>query len=633
MPSPASTDLGSVSAGHAAEGLPLGSADAGSTWKTALQLLRFMVSVDPRMLALTVAVAMAGSLSEGAGLVLLLPLLSVAGMSFPGESAAGRLAYETQRVLVWSGIPHWTWLPVVLGIFLAMAGLRSVLRRVQSIMTYTTMTKIELTLRRRVYESVVKAQWGYLVRQRSGKLTHLLTEELRRSGEVIHLSLTIVSAGCLTLLYLAIALKLSTLMTVLVLAIGGALMLLQLRSIERTRASGEDLWESVGEVYAATAEHLLNLKSVKTYNAEDRDVKLFAELCNDVARHTVDNAKHQAVSSFRFELGSLVALGSVIFLALGVLHVQPTTMLLLLAVFTRLMPQLAGLQQQAHQIAGTLPSFDHVLAIEAECRANAEPETLGARAGVSDAAAPLCLRREFRLENIWFAYNAAAERREPEFVLRGLDLPIIAGTLTAVVGPSGAGKSTIADVVNGLLVPTRGRMVLDGWPLDRNEMQQWRHRVGYVGQETVLFHKSVRDNLLWARPEATEDELREALLLAAADFVYELPGGLESVVGDRGVLLSSGQRQRISLARALLRKPALLILDEATNALDVENEARVLDAILEAIRNSRQGRDGVLTVLMIAHRTSAIRRADRIFELDGGKIERSGTWKELNPLA
>jgi ATP-binding cassette subfamily C protein len=158
------------------------------------------------------------------------------------------------------------------------------------------------------------------------------------------------------------------------------------------------------------------------------------------------------------------------------------------------------------------------------------------------------------------------------------------------------------------------------------EIRQWRRQVGYVGQETVLFHQSVRKNLLWARPDATDHDLQEALLLAAAGFVYELPGGVESVVGDRGILLSSGQRQRISLARALLRKPTLLILDEATNALDVENEARILDSIREAMDGSRGG----LTILMIAHRASAIRRADRIFELHAGRIARSGSWAELH---
>ena len=627
MSSPVSPHPEPASAGHAGNGSAAASAHAGSTWQTALRLVRFMISVHPRAFALTVATALAGSLTEGMWLVLLLPLLSVAGMTFSGPSAGSWLNWEAQRALVWSGIPHWMWLPLVLGVFLATGALRSMLRRSQSMMVYTTMTRVELALSRRVYESVVKAQWGFLVRQRSGKLTHLLTEELRRCADAISLSLSVINLGCLTLLYLAIAVKLSAVMTLLVLAIGGGLMLLQRRSLGHMRSSGKDMYESVGEVYAATGEHLLNLKSVKTYNAEERDLQLFANLCDQVARHTVNNAKHRAASAFRFEVGSLVALGAVIFLAVGVLHVQAATMLLLLAIFTRMMPQLASLQEQTHLVATALPSFDHVLAIEAECKANSEAETLEVGPEGVGGLGRLSLVREFRLENIWFAYQTSARESEsgnvsagPDFVLRGIDLPIGAGMLTAIVGPSGAGKSTIADLTNGLLTPSRGRLLLDGWPLDRFEMRQWRRQVGYVGQETVLFHQSVRENLLWARPEATEEELREALLLASAGFVYDLPGGLESIVGDRGILLSSGQRQRISLARALLRKPTLLILDEATNALDVENEARVLDAILGAIRETKERRGGGLAVLMIAHRASAIRRADRVFELEDGRI-------------
>jgi ATP-binding cassette subfamily C protein len=474
-------------------------------------------------------------------------------------------------------------------------------------------------------------------------LTHLLTGELRKVEDAISLLLSLISLGCLTLLYLWIALKLSAAMTGLVLAMGGGLMLLERRSLGRMRASGEVFAQSVGEVYAATGEHLSNLKSVKTYDAEERDVRQFAKLCGEMARHAVGAAKQQAASTFRFEVGTLAALGAVIFLALGVLHVQAATMLMLLAVFTRLMPQLATVQSEAHQLAGVLPSFDHVLAIEAECAAHAEPQAEGDGAEEL-AAARLSLEREFRLEKVWFAYQASdslrgteSQPKEPEFVLRGIDLGIEAGLLTAVVGPSGAGKSTIADLVNGLLLPTRGRLLLDGRALTQAELRQWRRQVGYVGQETVLFHQSVRENLLWAKPDASDDELREALETASAGFVYELPGGLETVAGDRGVLLSSGERQRISLARALLRKPTLLILDEATNALDVENEARILDAIREAVRsskldamqNARQEGRGALTVLMIAHRPSAVCRADRIFELEDGRIVRSGTWEEL----
>jgi ATP-binding cassette subfamily C protein len=326
-----------------------------------------------------------------------------------------------------------------------------------------------------------------------------------------------------------------------------------------------------------------------------------------------------------------MALAAAIYLALGVLHVAPATMLLLLAIFTRLMPQLATLQSQAHQFASILPSFDHVLAMEAECLAHAEPMGIGDGAGA--VVARLGLQRELRLEDVWFAYQERVGGGGAEFVLRGVTFSIEAGMLTAVVGPSGAGKSTIADLCNGLLTPTRGQLNLDGRAMGPEEVRAWRRQVGYVGQETVLFHQSVRRNLLWAQPEATEAEMREALLRASAEFVYELPGGLDSVVGDRGVLLSSGQRQRIALARALLRRPALLILDEATNALDVENEARVLDAIRAAIAESKAGAGGPLTVLMIAHRASAIRRADRVYELEDGRIARAGTWEELQASA
>jgi len=604
----------------------------GSTWATALRLTRYAILVDPRAFSLTVLTALAGSVAEGAGLVLLLPLLAVAGMTFSGSSTASRLGVATQRLLVGAGVPHWLWLPVVLGVFLAMGALRSMLRRSQSTMLYATAIGVQLALSRRVYESVVRAQWGFLVRQRSGRLTHVLTEELRHVSEAITYLLLIINTGCLTLLYLAVAMKLSAPMTLLVLVMGGGLILAQRRSLGQMRMTGRGLYESVGEVYAATGEHLLNLKSVKTYNAEGRDVQMFSDLCGEVARHAVDTARHQSSSAFRFEVGSLAALGSVIFLALGVLHVQPATMLILLAIFTRLMPQLSTLQSQNHLVAGMLPAFDHVLEIEAECLAHSEPAALEADPGDS-AAAPLCLRHEFRLEDVWFAYETPGSLPQtPEFVLRGIDLPIQAGALTAVIGPSGAGKSTIADLINGLLLPTRGRLLMDGDALSPAEIRHWRGQVGYVGQETVLFHQSVRENLLWAQPDATDDDIREALLLASAGFVYDLPSGLETIVGDRGILLSSGQRQRISLARALLREPTLLILDEATNALDVENEARVLDAILEAIRNPRQGRETALTVLMIAHRASAIRRADRIFELADGRVSRSGTWEELgNP--
>jgi ATP-binding cassette subfamily C protein len=176
--------------------------------------------------------------------------------------------------------------------------------------------------------------------------------------------------------------------------------------------------------------------------------------------------------------------------------------------------------------------------------------------------------------------------------------------------------------VMGLIGPKAGRIVVDGRVLDESWMRGWREGIGYVAQETVLFHDTVLANLRWAHPEATEAEVWEALRAAAAEeFVRALPEGLETVLGDRGVRLSGGERQRLALARALLRRPALLILDEATSALDPENERRIRAAIAAL--------HGRVTILLITHRLSSVRDADAIHVMEAGRLVESGDWASL----
>jgi ATP-binding cassette subfamily C protein len=170
--------------------------------------------------------------------------------------------------------------------------------------------------------------------------------------------------------------------------------------------------------------------------------------------------------------------------------------------------------------------------------------------------------------------------------------------------------------------PSAGVVRIDGEPLTAARARQWRASVAYVSQDTVLFHDSIRANLLWAQPDATEAALREALALAgAAAFVAALPDGLDTVVGDRGVLVSGGERQRIAIARALLRHPEVLILDEPTSALDSEHERRILDTL--------DGLRGRVTMILVTHRLGAVRQADVVHVLDGGRIIESGAWVAL----
>jgi ATP-binding cassette subfamily C protein len=269
-----------------------------------------------------------------------------------------------------------------------------------------------------------------------------------------------------------------------------------------------------------------------------------------------------------------------------------------------MLPQFSAIQNSYQYILNMLPAFEDVVSLEKLCRENVE--------NLSYKKSPTRLRKEVSFHNVSFSYQ------EEHFSIIGLNLRIKAGKTTAIAGPSGAGKSTIADMVMGLIRPVIGTVTLDGDSIS----QSWRNEIGYVAQDTFLFNETVRFNLLLAKPDAEEKDLIETLKLASAyDFISKLPEGLDTIIGDRGVRLSGGEKQRLALARALLRKPALLILDEATSNLDSENEKRIIKAIDDL--------HGEMTILMIAHRLSTIKNADYIYLLDDGRVKDSGTWNEL----
>jgi ATP-binding cassette subfamily C protein len=285
-----------------------------------------------------------------------------------------------------------------------------------------------------------------------------------------------------------------------------------------------------------------------------------------------------------------------------------SALLLLLFLFARIVPRLSALQHNFHFLASFLPSVQSITELEAFCTAQAESPF--------DVGRPVRLRELLQFQSVAFRYTA-----DTPPVLSDLNLSIQAGTTVALVGSSGSGKTTTADLMMGLLMPESGQILVDGIPLDRQQIGAWRRSVSYVAQETFLFHDSIRANLQWAVPGATDAEMQTALRMSAADFVATLPQGMDTVVGDRGVRLSGGERQRIALARALLRQPSLLILDEATSALDNENEARVLAAIRRL--------HGTLTIVLITHRLAAVAGADVIHVIEGGRRVESGSWTSL----
>ena len=236
----------------------------------------------------------------------------------------------------------------------------------------------------------------------------------------------------------------------------------------------------------------------------------------------------------------------------------------------------------------------------------------------ADAVQLHAFEQEIRIDDVSFSYGTAD-------VLQHINLTIGKGQMVAVVGASGAGKSTLADLLPRFYDVTGGSISIDGTDIRHCELDSLRSLFSIVSQDVVLFNDTVANNIAFGREKVSEEEIWEAARVAnASDFIAALPEGLHTALGDRGLNLSGGQRQRISIARAVLRNTPILILDEATSAMDTESERLVQEALDRVMQNR--------TTLVIAHRLSTVRNADKIIVLDGGRIVEQGTHEELMQL-
>jgi ATP-binding cassette, subfamily C, bacterial len=575
----------------------------GSTFGTYVATL---VKTMSWRVALALALMLSSSVTKGAQLLLLVPLMQSIGLDVQ-QGSVGRLAAIVSSLFATVGLPPT--LIVVLGVFVLVSVLLALITRLQTTFIVKFEQDFVTLMRRRLYRAIANTGWLYFARRRSSDFTHALTSELQRVGAATAYLLQLGANIVLLTIYAVFALRLSLAMTLLVSAGGVALLVLLRRKAGAARWTGEDISLATNGLYSAAIEHLASMKTTKSYGAEERNADLFSRLADRVAKMQLNAARNYAETAFWYTVGSTITLSILLYVAFEIVNLSAAGLLLLLLLFHRMVPLFGTLQRSYQELLNALPAFAGVMEMQARCEAAAEPR--------AERAKEIELREVIRFDEVTFAYD---ESRGHSAVCE-LDLIIGAGKTTAIVGPSGAGKSTVADLLMGLIVPGQGRVLVDGVPLSADVITPWRERIGYVAQDTFLFNDTIRANLLWARPETNDEEIERALRLAAAEFVLELPEGLDTLLGDRGVRFSGGERQRVALARALLREPSLLILDEATSALDSENEGRIQDAIKEL--------HGRATILLITHRLSTVRDADVIHVLERGRLVESGRWGTL----
>lgn len=558
------------------------------------RLLRLLQRAPRGQVIVLALLLLAGSLTEGIGFILLVPLLS----SLTGGEAENAIVRHLLDLLAAFGIPP---TPVgFLSVFVALIAARSALQFAKDRAGLMLQHQVVDHLREVCISRLLRADWRWITEQTRTDHMTLVLGEVNRVGNGLSAGLTLLTTLATAVAYFAAALVFSPAMAGLVLfaaAIGYVAM-------RRIRASalrlGSQQVDANRDLMANVQQSFGGLKLTKILGSESRHIDL---LVRTVARVRRNQLRFGIETSLMRNLQQVIGaalLALYVLVGLTWLELPLAELLALTFLFARLMPLLLSAQQFLHRWLNAEPALEAIDRFVAESGEHAE-------AVADDAHGEWPVVNAIDLKDVSLTY---ARRDRP--ALHEINLRLAARTTTAITGPSGAGKSTLADILMGLIVPDEGTMTIDDVPLDGTSRVNWRRNVAYVPQDTFLFHDTIRANLLFGNPAATESELLAALAQAAADFVMKLHDGLDTVVGDNGVRLSGGERQRIALARALLRRPSLLILDEATSALDAENEAAISEA-LETLH-------GQMTVLLIGHRTETLRNADQVIELKEGTI-------------
>jgi ABC-type multidrug transport system fused ATPase/permease subunit len=450
-------------------------------------------------------------------------------------------------------------------------------------------------------------KWSFFSEESHGKLLNTMNKELATVGDTIGHIATQFAHVIQFLIYISIPLWLNVSMTVIAIVIAFIFGVLFLRLNKLSYRLGKMNTDTSNIALGVLNEILQSARIILGFGKQN-DAKLRYIRAFD--NHMIVTIKSQILSAivpnFFMPLGILATV-----IAFGVSLEQGDRVSELTAVLWSLlsiMPILATFLQTNISINNFIPSYEQLLFLRK--KADESKEINGNKTFKS-------LIKGIRFNGVYFSYP------NRENVIHNLDLYVQKGKVTALIGPSGSGKSTITDLVLGLQSPSKGKILIDETPLSEYKQISYRTKVGYVPQDSVLFHSSIRDNLLWSSESSNEDELWEALDAAnASSFIKQLPEGINTIVGDRGTRLSGGQRQRIALARALLRKPEFLILDEATSALDSESE--------KLIKKSIEGLAKDTTILIVAHRLSTIENADQVYVIQNGILVEEGSFSKLS---
>jgi ATP-binding cassette subfamily C protein len=558
----------------------------------------------PWQTALTLTAILFSGIAEGFGISALLPVVNtIFSQSAQASGRAGHSPEWSNRLdqIVqegWALVGLQPTIEGLLALFVACIGLKCILVYLANKQIGFTVVMIATDMRLALLKSLFNSSWEYFIRQPMGRLTNGVATEANRASTAFNFGAKLFSMVIEASIYAVLAFLVSWKATLMALGGGVFLMLALRRLVKKNRRAGAKQTEHMQSLIAQMTDILTSIKPLKAMARDQQSGVVLTQTTGRLNRALQKQVLSKAALGSFQEPILTVFLVVVLYLALKYWNQSMTTMIAMVFFIAKILKQVEKIQKEYANL------------VEFESAYWSLQDKIGtaqkAREVLTGTVHPT-LRSAIRMEGVGFAYDAHK-------VLHNVSIEIPAGSLVTLMGPSGSGKTTVADLLIGLLRPQKGDIWVDGIPLSQIDIRRWREMIGYVPQENLLMHATILQNVTLGEAGIGESEVEAALRAAGAwDFVQQAPGGIHSVVGERGSMLSGGQRQRIAIARALVKRPVLLILDEATTALDPRTE-REICATLSLLK-------GDLTILAISHQSALMETADRVYRVQGGAID------------
>ncbi|MEH6945327.1 ABC transporter ATP-binding protein [Bacillus sp. JJ722] len=547
---------------------------------------------------------------ESVGIFLLIPLIDLTGM-FDLNTVDIPVLNGINNLFV--GIPKEIQLVMILGVYVILIGGQSIFQRNQTILSVKIQQNFIVRLREDTYKGLLQANWAFFLKKRKSDIINIMANETFNVSDGLYLFFRFVSNLIFTFIQISIAFYLSAKMTIFIIAFGLILIMLSKKFTKKSSALGEETFQLSKTYMAGITDHFNGIKDIKSNSLEAAHMDWFISLSKKMKENNINLTMVNTTSQVIFKIVSGLLIATFAYFSIQMFMAQPAQLVVITVIFARLWPRFAVIQSNLEQLGYCIPSFKALEELQKECLNAQEVSALDHKDII-----PITMEQGLTSRNVYFKYNP----NENIYTLKNINIKIPSYRMTAIVGKSGAGKSTLIDLLMGLNKPDKGEVIIDNLPLTNEKLLSFRKSISYIPQDPFLFNGTIRENLILVDYHASIEDIWKALeFAAAADFVRKLPQGLDTLIGDRGIKLSGGERQRLVLARAILRKPSILVLDEATSALDTESEAKIQRAI-ERLKGS-------MTIIVIAHRLSTIRNADQVLVMDKGSIIQIGEYNKL----